>query len=99
MLPDIGQSQLRIFNGLNCSININSSVNSVNGIIPQLAMLEAKDIEVYGTKNFTVNLIVDKSCQQNSSKFLSDTVFLSEKQVCVILIIRVNVQYIIFFAD
>lgn len=80
VLPDAGESQLRIFNGLSCSINVTSSVNSVNGIIPQLEMLEAKSIETYGTRNFTVNLIIDEACQQYSKKSWSDTVFVSEKQ-------------------
>lgn len=80
VLPDAGESQLRIFNGLSCSINIHSSVNSVNGIIPQLSVLEANHIETYGIRNFTVNLSIDKSCSQYSTQSWSDTIFVSEKQ-------------------
>lgn len=81
VLPDAGESQLRIFNGLTCNINISSSEVSVNGIVPQLSMLEATNIKTYGTKNFTVNLNIDKSCKQYSNLSWSDTLFVYEKQV------------------
>lgn len=54
VLPQAGESQLRIFNGMDCEYRITTDIpNHANFVLNSMQLFEEKYIAVYGEKSFT----------------------------------------------
>ncbi|KAL4709266.1 hypothetical protein ACJJTC_013326 [Scirpophaga incertulas] len=59
-LPAVGFSQLRVFNGNNCPLNIYSVPQNISNAIPPLSVYTKKDIKVKGVE--TINMRIEGTC-------------------------------------
>lgn len=89
-LPQPGYSQLRIFNGHPCAINIHSNVENITYTIPSLSHFSKKDFEVASSRNISLKLGGD--CIENTEQK-----FLLEENSAISYFLQVNQT--IFYRD
>ncbi|XP_046666171.1 peptide transporter family 1-like isoform X2 [Homalodisca vitripennis] len=80
VLPDVGQAQLRVFNGLECDVHMTSTLTSVSGNINALNALQITDISMQNSADYPLNFTTTPDCSQFPSQMFTGTVSLQEKQ-------------------
>lgn len=63
VLPEAGQAQLRIFNGLNCRVQIDISGVDASTIEP-LSFWQAPTLSVNGANTYMINVNSDSTCEE-----------------------------------
>lgn len=63
VLPEAGQAQLRIFNGLNCRVPVDISGVDANTIEP-LNFWQAPTLSVNGESSYTIRANSDSTCKE-----------------------------------
>jgi hypothetical protein len=78
VLPEAGQAQLRIFNGLNCKVPIDISGVDAREIEP-LDFSQALQLSVNGVNSYMINVNSDLTCEEYPA--FQGSVEVTEKQV------------------
>jgi hypothetical protein len=78
VLPEAGQAQLRIFNGLNCRVPIDISGVDASTIEP-LSFWQAPTLSVNGANTYMISVNSDSTCEEYLA--FQGTVKVTEEQV------------------
>lgn len=80
-MPKAGEAQLRIFNGVNCPVDVSSALATINGRIEALSALQVVDIPLTDSAEFELRFKVDQGCSEFPGQTLTAKVTLQEAQV------------------
>lgn len=83
VLPQAGEAQLRIYNGYNCIVNVQTE-DGINTIIDSMDVLELKSLKVTDKKNIRATITAYKyNCLNLTTDFVkwSKNLTVTEKKV------------------